>query len=261
MSLSAKSTIMSFMTDTVKSIEDMSLNAWPSSQVQYYDGWVLRYSGFYTHRTNCVEQLGVSCLPLEEKIRFCENIYRRWRTPCIFKISPVGDPALDGLLAERGYAIEHLTTVMTASLMNVPAFVPAHPLRIEPRVTPQWIDGLFRLKHMDDPFFRRIVPRMYDAIPMDEIAVSLTEDGCITALGLGILDRDAVGIYAIHVAEHRRRSGIGREIVSTLLREASSRGSVRAYLQVVTDNAPAQALYRGCGFREEYCCWYRCKEV
>ena len=35
----------------IKLIEDLSLNAWPSHQIQFYDGWVLRFSYFYTHRT------------------------------------------------------------------------------------------------------------------------------------------------------------------------------------------------------------------
>ena len=74
---------------SVKTIEDLSLNAWPSYQLQLYDGWILRYSSFYTHRTNCVEQVGESSLPLLEKVEYCEAIYDRWQTPSIFKISPL----------------------------------------------------------------------------------------------------------------------------------------------------------------------------
>ena len=45
------------MIDYIKTIEDLSLNAWPSHQMQIYDGWILRFSYFYTHRTNCVDCL------------------------------------------------------------------------------------------------------------------------------------------------------------------------------------------------------------
>ena len=51
------------MTFDIKTIEDLSLNAWPSHQMQVYDGWLLRFSYFYTHRTNSVEQIGPSILP------------------------------------------------------------------------------------------------------------------------------------------------------------------------------------------------------
>ena len=58
------------METTIKQIEDMSLNAWPSHKMELYDGWILRFSYFYTHRTNSVEQFGV----LNESIRNCIHI-------------------------------------------------------------------------------------------------------------------------------------------------------------------------------------------
>ena len=39
------------MNTLIKTIEDLSLNAWPSHQIELYDGWILRFSYFYTHRT------------------------------------------------------------------------------------------------------------------------------------------------------------------------------------------------------------------
>ena len=50
------------MDKIIKEIEDMSLNAWPSHKMELYDGWILRFSYFYTHRTNSVEQFGTSTL-------------------------------------------------------------------------------------------------------------------------------------------------------------------------------------------------------
>lgn len=35
------------METTIKQIEDMSLNAWPSHKMELYDGWILRFSYFY----------------------------------------------------------------------------------------------------------------------------------------------------------------------------------------------------------------------
>ncbi|MDO4619991.1 MAG: GNAT family N-acetyltransferase [Lachnospiraceae bacterium] len=251
------------MSDDIRKIEDLSLNAWPSWQMQFYDGWILRYSAFYTHRTNCVEQLGFSCIPVEEKVACCEEIYRHWQTPCIFKISPIGDPFVDGYLENRGYHIEHHTTVMTRSLDDfTEAALTGHAdLRVENRVSADWINTLFDLKRESSPLFRKIVPSMYAAIPMDEVAVTAVLDGKNVGTGLGILDRDTIGIYAIHVAEDARRKGIASDIVSTILAEGKKRGAQHAYLQVVTDNAPAVALYRRLGLRRDYCYWFRVKEV
>jgi len=71
----------------IKEIEDMSLNAWPSHKMELYDGWILRFSYFYTHRTNSVEQFGTSTLSWREKVSFCEAEYARLGSPAIFKIS------------------------------------------------------------------------------------------------------------------------------------------------------------------------------
>jgi len=135
------------MDTEVKKIEDLSLNAWPSWQMQVYDGWILRYSSFYTHRTNCVEQIGEPHLPLSEKVPYCEAVYRRWKTPCVFKISPVGSPDLDAFLAARGYVEQHRTTVMTRCLDDTgsdPIEDSDVPLTIENNVSHAWMEGLSR---------------------------------------------------------------------------------------------------------------------
>ena len=71
--------------ENIKKIEDMSLNAWPSHKMELYDGWILRFSYFYTHRTNSVEQFGVSTLPWREKVAYCENVYKRLGSPAILR--------------------------------------------------------------------------------------------------------------------------------------------------------------------------------
>lgn len=51
----------------MKLIEEISLNAWPSHKIELYDGWLIRFSHNYTHRTNSVQQVGASSIPVEEK--------------------------------------------------------------------------------------------------------------------------------------------------------------------------------------------------
>ena len=64
------------MNTLIKTIEDLSLNAWPSHQIELYDGWILRFSYFYTHRTNSVEQIGPSTIPVEEKVALLEEAFQ-----------------------------------------------------------------------------------------------------------------------------------------------------------------------------------------
>ena len=83
-----------------------------------------------------------------------------------------------------------------------------------------WIHSLFDLKRTTNPIHRSVVPSMYRAILKETVCASITKNGEIIATGLGILDRDYIGIYAIHVREDYRRRGYARQICTGLLNEA-----------------------------------------
>ena len=134
------------METTIKKIEDMSLNAWPSHKMELYDGWILRFSYFYTHRTNSVEQFGTSTLPWREKIPYCEQVYKRLGTPAIFKISPLVSPDFDYMLENRGYSVQHITNVMTVDLDNAVLDAPVTDVLFSNEIPDFWIHSLFDLK-------------------------------------------------------------------------------------------------------------------
>lgn len=272
------------MTDNayLKLVEEISLNAWPSHKMELYDGWLIRFSHNYTHRTNCVTQVGASLVPLEEKIAYCEEIYRNYHTPAIFKISPLLDDSFDRLLEKKGYEKQHITEVMTMDLRDLrpyPAIsagyeyygrnsgLPAYltypnnvTVYLQDRITDEWISSLFRLNGTTNSTLRRIVPSMYRAIPKETIVASIQHDGRIVACGLGIMDRGHVGLYAIYVDENCRRKHYGRAICSSILTEAKKKQVKNAYLQVVYGNSNAKSLYRSLGFQDFYTYWFRAKE-
>lgn len=257
------------MDSLAKTIEDLSLNAWPSHQIQFYDGWLLRFSYFYTHRTNSVEQIGPSSIPLAEKITFCEEAYRKWGTPAIFKISPLLDPSFDQMLADKGYVVEHTVRNMIlpldASLLpdaDAGSRTAPGTVELSSFISSSWIEALFSLKGTTNIMHRQVVPSMYHAIPKDTICACVRdEQGRIISTGLGILDRNYIGVYAIHVHPSFRRMGIARRLVSTILQEGRRQGASRAYLQVVDDNAGAIALYESLGFSHAYSDWFRVKHL
>ena len=250
------------MNTLIKTIEDLSLNAWPSHQIELYDGWILRFSYFYTHRTNSVEQIGPSTIPVEEKVQYCEEIYRRWGTPAIFKISPLVNPGFDAMLADRGYVVQHTTHVMTMDLANFAKKDPAIAVTVSSFIPPKWIDSLFALKSTTNVMHRMVVPSMYRAIPKETICTSIqNETGTIIATGLGIRDRDYVGVYAIHVHPAYRHRHYASSICRTILSEGIRLGATKAYLQVVEGNTPAITLYESLGFSYLYTYWFRAKNV
>lgn len=242
----------------IKIIEDLSLNAWPSYQMQIYDGWILRFSYFYTHRTNCIEQLGPSSIPLQDKLEYCEEIYEKWGTPAIYKINPLLSSSFDQKLTERGYFMAHVTEVMTRNLQEYKAPKKLPPnLTLHTEISDQWLKGLFSLKNMTNETHLRIVPSMYAAIPKDTLAVSAWHKDRIIGTALGILDRDYVGLYAVHVHPEFRGQGLGRALCETLLDASRQQGAAFAYLQVVKGNTPAKQLYASLGFQDLYTYWFR----
>ena len=266
----------------IQYVEELSLNAWPSHMVELYDGWLIRFSHNYTYRTNCVEQVGLSTLPVEEKIAYCEEVYRNFKTPANFKINPLADPAFDQLLEQKGYEIRHITEVMTADTETMQLYpetfrdyafenrlgLPSsiyYPgdvtVSLSSAITDEWIQGVFHLNGTCEPVLRQIVPSMFKAIPKETIVASVEIEGRMVASGLGIRDRDYVGLYAIYVAPSCRRRHYARAICSTILREAEERGASRAYLQVVRGNTNAKNLYQSLGFEDFYSYWFRSKQV
>ena len=249
------------METNIKKIEDMSLNAWPSHKMELYDGWILRFSYFYTHRTNSVEQFGTSALPWREKIPYCENVYRRLGTPAIFKISPLVSQDFDYVLENRGYEIQHTTNVMTARLAGASLYSSYDQVNFADTIPTEWIESLFALKGTTNPIHRTVVPSMYRAIPKETICASIRKDGKIIATGLGILDREYIGIYAIHVQKDYRGKGFARQICTGLLKEGMNKGAKSAYLQVVEGNTAARNLYKSLGFRQFYTYWFRVQPI
>lgn len=241
----------------IKTIEDLSLNAWPSHQMELYDGWILRFSYFYTHRTNSVEQFGNSVLPWREKIPYCESIYKRWGTPTIFKISPLVSKDFDYVLENRNYEIQNKTQVMVLNINEADLDVSSNFVKIDQHIPDEWIEALFTLKRTKNPIHRAIVPTMYKAIAKETVCISIQKDGQIIGTGLGILDREYIGIYAIHVREDYRGKGYARAICTSILNEGKKKGAEKAYLQVVEGNDIAYHLYESLGFEDFYSYYFR----
>lgn len=245
-------------------IEEISLNAWPAHKMQLYDGWLLRFSHNYTHRTNCVTPIAQSSLPLDEKITYCQEEYTKVDTPTIFKISPLLDSHFDQYLEQLGYNIEHTTEVMT---MPMEAFHPySKPMEIQQpeiiiqnTITDDWIHNLFHLNGTINPTHIKIVPSMFKAIPKTTIVASIWQDGKMIASGLGILDRHHIGLYAIYVDSCHRQKHLGSYICTSILNKAKELGATHAYLQVVSGNNVAKYLYEQLGFRYFYTYWFRVK--
>ena len=101
----------------IESIEELSLNSWPSIQTMLYDGWVLRFANGFTKRSNSVNPLFYSTLNTEEKIHYCETIYQSLGLDVVFKITPSVYPEnLNEILESKRYRFDSQTSVQILEL-------------------------------------------------------------------------------------------------------------------------------------------------
>ena len=243
-------------TALTRRIEEASLNAWPAMQQMLMDGWLLRFSRGFTKRANSVVPLypsiGARQEPLAERVRRCENLYAREGLQTIFRLPAITDlSALDAHLEGRGYHLVDPTLVLAAptrarSADDGFALVPAE----------QWLDVYAELTGMPAAA-RKMHGAIIAGIPSTCGFAVLRSGERAVACGLGVIERDLLGLFDIVTHPDARRSGHGTALVSSLLGWGHASGARLAYLQMIESNAPANALYRNLGFENLYNYWYR----
>ncbi|MEX2503493.1 MAG: ribosomal protein S18-alanine N-acetyltransferase [Egicoccus sp.] len=81
--------------------------------------------------------------------------------------------------------------------------------------------------------------------------VARTADGDVAGFAMALVQLDEAHVLDIAVAEHQRRRGVGRLLLTVLLDRVRERGAVGVTLEVRKSNAAALALYRRLGFTVE----------
>jgi GNAT superfamily N-acetyltransferase len=236
-------------------IEEAGLNSWPALQQLLFDGWLVRFAQGYTKRANSVTPLYPSLLPTEEKIAWCEQLYKEQQLPTIFRLLSFSEESLhlDQLLARRGYSAldrtlvwslkfpsESVTRSPALRVLSLPDWLPIYA---------QWTERFSDLQHLHHELLARISsPVLFAAL--------YQQDACV-ACGLGVLENEAFGLFDIVTDPEQRRKGYGTQLVTGMLAWGKQHGAQHAYLQVVAANQTAQQLYAKLGFQERYQYWYR----
>lgn len=125
-------------------------------------------------------------------------------------------------------------------------------------MTDEWLDGFLTMNGTIDAQ-RSAASAMLKNIHEPIAAASIVENGKMVACGLGVLERGHVGLYDIYVDASCRRRGLGRDICAAIMQYGKENGCDTAYLQVLSDNVGARALYRQLGYTETYEYWFRTK--
>ena len=242
----------------IQRLEELSINAWPATQTLLYDGWVLRLASGYTRRANSVNPLYPSTLDVDQKLETCRSFYRSRGLPLIIKLTSAVYPSnLDGLLAERGFQHEALTSMQTLDLNGLgPCGEGRGSLLLYPGFSEDWLDDFYRISQ--SPGTNRAAHRaILQNLIQDAAYCTLRVGGQAAACGLAVLEDGYLGVYDVATHPEYRRQGCALRVMQNLLSWGKERGARSAYLQVMKNNPPALNLYARLGFREQYVYWYR----
>jgi len=248
------------MKDKILIYEELSLNALPALQTQFYDGWILRFTGgySYTNRANSVNPLYPSSFAPTEKISECERRYFAQDQPTVFKITDGTDTELDKLLESGGYDVLTPTYLMTSDL-TLRKFAIGKCVFSE-EINDKWLEIYFKLSNYTETKKREIAKRVYENVKVSVLCGRIDICGNAVACGMCVIERGYAGLYNIVVNESDRGRGYGEEICVSLLAEAKRHGAHTSYLQVVQKNHAAVNLYKKLGYETAYSYWYRVKK-
>lgn len=237
-------------------MEELAMNAWPSLQTMLYDGWIIRLADGYTKRANSVNPLYPSYGDVNDKIAYCEKLFKaRGLSPTYKMTASVFPDNLDKALEERGYkAIDHVGVLMMDLSAATKPLIQTVIISDYPKE--KWVNEYCRLNHVKEQH-KGTLKKMLDSIIPTKHFVSLLCENEIIACGMAVIEHDFAGLFDIVVAEGKRNQGYGKQLMLNLLNIAKSEGAKKAYLQVMLKNLPAFDLYMKLGFKEAYQYWYR----
>lgn len=231
------------------------MNCWPSLQTVVFDGWILRYAEGLTKRSNCVIPLYHSSLPIETKIKFCENFYFSRNQPCIFKLTGMSKPEdLDRELDFRAYGRSEESIVMTLDMNQKWENLSSSLEFVSPE---DWVFYYSKLNHFNK---MGLLHRVLSASVARNFFGVIKFNGEVVACGLLAIQEKMGGIFQVVVDDTLRRRGFGKELLLGFIAKARTEKLRLLYLQVENRNMIAKNLYQKLGFRNEYKYWYRIAE-
>lgn len=237
--------------DEVRRLEELAFRGWPALETLDVAGWRLRFSGGYTKRANSINALGPDA---STGIEAVEAAHRARGLPPVWRLSPLAPPAMDGLLAARGYRAIERSLMQHCPLHE--GFKADPEVTIHPVPTPAWIEA-FCTHSPVRPEHRATMERMLAAIAAPAGFAFVEKDGRPMAMAIGAVEGDHMGLFDVLVMPEARRQGLARRVTESLYTWAWGRGARFAYLQVVSTNVAAMPLYEAQGFRTAYAYEYR----
>ena len=197
-------------------IEELSMNAWPSLRTLVYDGWIIRLANGYGNRSNSINPIYPSKIDLDEKFNYCDRLFSRYNLLTAYKIIGCDEyKIIDKKLEDQNFKTINETSIQVCQIPEIPEFN-YQGIVVKDDFSDGWKESVIefnRIEEIHKPTFKKIM----DNVAVEKVVVHKEVGGEIVGCGYGAIERNYVGIFDIVVKENFRGRGYGREIVEAIL--------------------------------------------
>jgi GNAT superfamily N-acetyltransferase len=237
----------------VTDLELVAARGWQGLETDRLGDWQLRAAGGYTGRANSVLVVGDPGTTLPAAVDAVARWYdARGLRPCA-QLPGRQSRGADAAFAAAGWTRDEEALMLTAPVVTRPPG--GVPVEFSAVPDEAWMAG-YRYRGAPPPAVaREVLTRAEDVV---FASVRLDPAPALpVAVARGVLTDGWLGVTAVTVDERHRRQGLATEVMAALQRWAAGRGAHSVYLQVLSGNGPALALYRRSGFIEHHRYHYR----
>lgn len=242
---------------SILAIETACLSAWPSVKTIYEGSWIWRFAHGYTKRANSVQALDpADDGDAERRIALAAAQFARHGVTPIFRATPLAGPKVIEALDTGGWEAFEESRVLAMELGGASVDSDADVRLFEP-TDPAWHRALTGMNGYSEASRASLRILLGLIAPEARGLVVYDRDGEPAAAALAI-QSGGIGVYNNVVTRaDARRAGHGRALMQRALAWTREAGATSAAIQVVSQNAPAVALYQSLGFSEVYRYHYR----
>ena len=251
--------------DEIRTLEKKAANGWVAFETHEYDGWEMRFGNGYTGRANSVSVYEDSTKRLEDKVVYCENLYKAQGLPCNFKVTDA-DKELSEYLLNRGYKVVTPSDVMIldtdseefAKVLSDEGIVDnsvAFKDVIFSDEPAEWFDSYFEFEGFTDEKKIETYKQFHANTKVTKLYVTLMHEGKVAAVASCAIEGEYSLLHNVIVDKKYRGLGLGKKLCLAAIIKSKELGAKYSYLQVIKDNDVAVNLYNKLGYKKvyEYC--------
>ena len=236
----------------VRRLEAVGFRAWPAASVHYDGSWQVRLTGGDpSKRLNSVVPLDPSdTRDLPIRLERARKKFEAYGRPLLVRETPLMPLELRDLLSNEGWSVFEEVLVMTSSLDKIELpdtmdHLPGHDIG-------RFVEAYLKITGSNSALQAPLAEIISSIKPTVGLFLKEEVEEAPQATVLCVQDNDLAGIMSLAVVPELRGKGYGAEMLAAAMRWARMRSARTAWLQVVSTNAPAIAIYERFGFTEAY---------